>query len=377
MSAIASKSSIPLALLTGFVVLFGCSREVSKPLIAETPVLAKPGARVVSTAIAPTPKDSTARTAPSSSGGRADTSRNGQGSGSGSGSNAGGSSGGGGGKRGQSNEAGEHTSDQSKIRTEATAEGTSSSTTSNNQSGSSGEPPAIESTNNSPLGKPASGKTPTTADDARTDAQHPAAPRGGHAENNATQDSATNTKRESGQPANVPAKKAGADAWGPAAKQVGELGVLRPTGEPIQVDLSQIDVLKLPEGDPRRAMLGIWEQVQGDNSPDFAYGDFSRNVITFRADGLIDVARFYGKTSTTRIDRQLKYTVEGRNLILSLRSTDSDTAKPVSLPLVADGVRITARAPSLSLPARVEWSVSGEMMTIGNRHFKRLSGVGK
>jgi hypothetical protein len=210
------------------------------------------------------------------------------------------------------------------------------------------------------------------------------------ASDRATVRSATNAKGPFSPAAGVPPPEAGPRApvvgekaaapsvdagWGPAPTKIGKLGVVKPTTRPIDVDPTLVDAITLPNGDPRREIIGIWEQVGGGNDPDFAHGDYSKSILTFRNDGVLDVARFYGPRGEVRVNRQLAFHIEDSKLVLA--TTQGADAIATDLPLAAgpNGTTIVARKPKSALPTKFGYSAKPESITVEGRTYKRVQPV--
>lgn len=163
--------------------------------------------------------------------------------------------------------------------------------------------------------------------------------------------------------------------WGPAPTKVGKLGVVKPATRPTDIDPTLVDAIKLPNGDPRREIIGIWEQVGGSNDPDFAHGDYSKSILTFRNDGVLDVARFYGPRGEVRVNRQLTFRIEDSKLVLA--ATQGADAIATDLPLAAgpNGATIVARKPKSTVPTRLGYSAKPESIAIEGRTYKRIQPV--
>jgi len=163
--------------------------------------------------------------------------------------------------------------------------------------------------------------------------------------------------------------------WGPAPTKVGKLGVVKPATRPIDIDLTLVDAIKLPDGDPRREIIGIWEQVAGSNDPDFAHGDYSKSVLTFRNDGVLDIARFYGAHGEVRVNRQLAFRIENSRLVVA--ATQGADAIATDLPLAAgaNGTTIVARKPKSALPTMLGYSAKADSIAIEGRTYKRIQAV--
>ncbi len=150
---------------------------------------------------------------------------------------------------------------------------------------------------------------------------------------------------------------------------------MKPATRPIDIDPTLVDAIKLPDGDPRREIIGIWEQVGGSNDPDFAHGDFSKSILTFRNDGVLDVARFYGQRGEVRVNRQLGFRIENTKLVLA--ATQGADAIATDLPLAAgpNGATIVARKPKSAFPTRLGYSARPESIAIEGRTYKRIQPV--
>jgi hypothetical protein len=147
---------------------------------------------------------------------------------------------------------------------------------------------------------------------------------------------------------------------------------VKPVTRPTDIDPTLVDAIKLPKGDPRREIIGIWEQVGGSNEPDFAHGGFSKSTLIFRNDGVLDVARFYGQRGEVRVNRQLTFRIEDSKLVLAAMQGADATATDLPLAAAPDGVTIIARKPKASLPTRLDYSAMPESLTIEGRTYKRV-----
>lgn len=77
----------------------------------------------------------------------------------------------------------------------------------------------------------------------------------------------------------------------------------------VELDLTLIDAMRLPEADVRRTLVGMWTQSGGSATPDFGPGGYSQSTLVFRTDGVLEIVRFYGNHSEVRIDSVLDYQI--------------------------------------------------------------------
>jgi len=160
--------------------------------------------------------------------------------------------------------------------------------------------------------------------------------------------------------------------WGPAPTKSGKLGVVKPATRPIDIDPTLVDAIKLPDGDPRRQVIGVWEQVSGSSDPDFAHGDYSKSILTFRNDGVLDVARFYGPRDEVRVNRQLVFRIENSNLVIATTQGADATSTDLALAAGPNGTTIPARKPKAALPTRIGYTAKPDSIVIDGRTYKRI-----
>ena len=168
-------------------------------------------------------------------------------------------------------------------------------------------------------------------------------------------------------------------AWG-ADGVAGAKGIVYPVAPAVSgVSADMINALKLADTDPRRKFIGIWEQSGGLSDADFAHGGYRQTVLVFRTDGVLDVIRFFGEQSETRIDSRLMYAVGADNSLtisqdpkLSGVSRTSD----LKLPGIDGKGGIVAVAPKLKLPAILNPSISAEEMTLDGKVYRKRKQTG-
>jgi len=143
----------------------------------------------------------------------------------------------------------------------------------------------------------------------------------------------------------------------------------------IEVSREQIDALTLPLADPARPIIGIWRQVGGDNAADFAEGNYTRAVLVFRTDGVVEVVRWFGPKGEIRLDSRFRYAVaaDERLHILPVRKGPGGPRQPYTLPLGA-GQSVRVEPPAAKLPVALTFERREERLVIGGKVYQRVSG---
>jgi len=164
-------------------------------------------------------------------------------------------------------------------------------------------------------------------------------------------------------------------AWGGDQGVGSAQGIVYPVAPEVSgVSADMINALKLADTDPRRKFIGIWQQSGGAADADFGHGGYRQTVLVFRTDGVLDVIRFYGENSETRVDTRLMYAVAVDNSLtisqdpkLSGVSRTSD----LKLPGVDGKSGVIAAAPKLKLPAKLSPSINAEEMTLDGKLYRK------
>ncbi len=141
--------------------------------------------------------------------------------------------------------------------------------------------------------------------------------------------------------------------------------------EPVAVSREQIDALSLPSTDPKRAVVGVWQQVAGQPTADFAEGGYGATVLVFRTNGVLEVVRWWGRDGEIRTDSQYAYTV-GSDNTLTISADDAEEpavgGRVLRVPL-ADGGEARIEPPSLQLPARLSYRRAKDRLRIGGKTY--------
>jgi hypothetical protein len=136
------------------------------------------------------------------------------------------------------------------------------------------------------------------------------------------------------------------------------------------VSSAQIDALQLPANDPRRPVVGIWEQISGGNSADFAEGKYSRTVLLFRTDGILEIVRWYGQQHEVRVDSKLSYTmISGGRIRLNSKGGTGST-KPYSIPL-GNGRSSTVQPAKVQFPVELKFSQNGDQLVLADKVYQK------
>jgi hypothetical protein len=165
------------------------------------------------------------------------------------------------------------------------------------------------------------------------------------------------------------------NAWGGADGVDGAQGIVYPVAPEVSgVSSDMINALKLADTDPRRKFIGIWEQSGGTADADFGHGGYRQTVLVFRTDGVLDVIRFYGENSETRVDSRLMYAVAVDNALTISQDpklSGVSRASDLRLPGIDGKNGIIAAAPKLKLPAKLSPSINAEEMTLDGKVYRR------
>ncbi len=136
------------------------------------------------------------------------------------------------------------------------------------------------------------------------------------------------------------------------------------------VSSAQIDALQLPANDPRRPVVGIWEQISGGNSADFAEGNYSRTVLLFRTDGILEIVRWYGDKYEIRIDSKLSYTMISGGKIRLNSKGKTGSKKAYSIPL-GNGKSTTVRPATARFPAELKFSANADQLVLAEKVYQK------
>lgn len=142
---------------------------------------------------------------------------------------------------------------------------------------------------------------------------------------------------------------------------------------PIEVSREQVDALRLPSTDPMRPIIGIWEQVDGDNSADFAEGNYTRTVLVFRTDGVLEVVRWFGSESEIRLDSKLNYTatVDSRVRLESPRGNSGASRQSYTVPL-SDGMSVRVDPIQAQFPALLTFEQNSGELVIDGKTYRHV-----
>ncbi len=142
---------------------------------------------------------------------------------------------------------------------------------------------------------------------------------------------------------------------------------------PIAVTREQIDALRLPPTDLKRPIVGIWEQVGGDNSADFAEGNYTRTVLVIRTDGVLEVVRWFGAAREIRLDSKLNYSVTtGDHIRLELpRGSSGASRRAYSIPL-SDGMSVRVDPIQAEFPTPLRFKQDHGELVIGGKTYRRV-----
>jgi hypothetical protein len=162
------------------------------------------------------------------------------------------------------------------------------------------------------------------------------------------------------------------DVWGGKATG-GSVGLVYPAAPPqAGVTAEMIDSLRLPDNDPRKPVVGVWEQSAGANGPDFAHGGYTQTVLIIRSDGTINISRYYGPSSEVRLETTLAYTITNAGRV-ELRQIDGSKApaqsKELRLPL--SGKEYIASAPVVKMPVTFEYRAEEGTLSLGGKTYRR------
>ena len=142
---------------------------------------------------------------------------------------------------------------------------------------------------------------------------------------------------------------------------------------PIAVSREQVDALRLPSTDPKRPIIGIWEQVGGDNSADFAEGNYTRTVLVCRTDGVLEVVRWFGAAREIRLDSKLNYTVTtGDRIRLELpRGSSGANRRAYSIPL-GDGMSVHVDPIQAEFPGSLTFTQNDGKIVIDGKTYRHV-----
>lgn len=162
------------------------------------------------------------------------------------------------------------------------------------------------------------------------------------------------------------------DVWGGKAAG-GSVGLVYPVAPPqAGVTAEMIDSLRLPDNDPRKPVVGVWEQSAGANGPDFAHGGYTQTVLVIRSDGTINISRYYGPASEVRLETTLAYTIPSAGRV-ELRQVDGSKApaesKELRLPL--SGKEYIASPPTVKMPVTFEYRAEEGTLSLGGKTYRR------
>ena len=131
--------------------------------------------------------------------------------------------------------------------------------------------------------------------------------------------------------------------------------------------------MRLPATDPKRPIVGIWEQVRGDNSADFAEGNYTRTVLVFRTDGVLEIVRWFGSENEIRVDSKLNYTATARDRIrLELpRGSSGGSRRGYSIPL-GDGMSVFVQPIKTQFPAALGFRQNDGELVIDGKTYRHV-----
>jgi hypothetical protein len=161
--------------------------------------------------------------------------------------------------------------------------------------------------------------------------------------------------------------------WGPAPDTAG-VGLVYPSAPPAAaVSAAMIDALQLADSDPKRKVVGVWEQADGPADADFANGGYRQTVLTFRTDGVLDVTRYYGERNQVRIDSRFNYMVKADGTLEISSSTKHAAPErpgPLRIPAGKNGQALVVEAPSTPLPATLRWTRDDQGLIVGAKTYR-------
>lgn len=142
----------------------------------------------------------------------------------------------------------------------------------------------------------------------------------------------------------------------------------------VAVSREQIDALKLPLTDPKRPIIGVWTHVGGGNSADFAEGNYTRAVLIFRTDGVLEIVRWFGPQHEIRLDSKFNYTVTANQSIrVELpREGSTGTRQAYSIPL-GDGKSVRVEPATATFPTDLTYKCEDGRLTIDTKTYRRAS----
>jgi len=164
--------------------------------------------------------------------------------------------------------------------------------------------------------------------------------------------------------------------WGKAPGGDGTpVGIVYPSAPAVSgVTAEMIDAVKIPESDPRRRLIGIWEQVSGSSDADFGHGGYRQTVLVFRVDGNLDVIRYYGELNQVRLDTRLLYTAKPDGTVLfeqDPKSPSDDRTRDLRIPTGKGQASVKAAAPSAKLPMSTPVATEEGRLSIGGKTYRR------
>jgi len=266
--------------------------------------------------------------------------------------------------------------DRQKTRGVDTAEDSDEASSGKPTSGSGAIPPAAQEFGETPgSGNETESAFPMVEDRDDGDPEDPAGGVFDHREGDAARretehDGTTGARAPAPSgPALVPVIPARVEKIAPTAS---EAIVYPEAPTPIEVTTEQVDALRLPATDPKRPIIGIWEQAGGDHSADFAEGNYARTVLVFRTDGVLEVVRWFGAAREIRPDSMLTYTVptEDRMRLELPHGSRGANPRAYSIPLGGEtSVRIEPRI--MSFPATLTYTQQDARLVLNGKTYHR------